>query len=153
MTATLFPDLMTGWESVPDGDAEARAIFHRHYSYRPYRDGRDSKLFCGPGSKLVLLSVDRKALFVWRRFISADSQTGVNCAVFRNEGAGLSSALILAAESEALRKWPDTRRFFTYVNAKKIRSSNPGACFKAAGWKTVGETKWNHLAILAKSVC
>lgn len=43
---------------------------------------------------------DGKALWVWRRFKSGDGQEGLNCAVFRNEGAVLSSDLILAADAE-----------------------------------------------------
>lgn len=106
------------WQQVLDGDPRARKLFHRHYSYRPYLDGRKPKLFCGPGEKLVLLSLDEKALFVWRKFISGDGQTGVNCAIFRNESNVLSSLLILQAEEIAWRHWPG-ERLYTYVNQKK----------------------------------
>jgi hypothetical protein len=106
-------------------------------------------LFVGPGEKLVLLTEDERALFVWRKFIDASGQDGVNCAVFRNEGPRLSSDLILEAEDIAWKKWPG-QRFYTYVNSRAIRSTNPGACFKAAGWKLCGETKWNRLTILEK---
>lgn len=94
-----FPGVV--WMPVKDGDPRARELFRRHYSYRPYADGRDPSLFVGPGEKMVLLTPCLRALFVWRKFISGDGQDGVNCAVFRNEGAGLASELILAAESLA----------------------------------------------------
>lgn len=65
----------------------------------------------------------------------------LNCAVFRNENKKLlSSALIKEAVAIALKRWPG-ERLYTYVNAKKIKSSNPGYCFKAANWKYCGKTK------------
>jgi hypothetical protein len=99
----------------------------------------------------VLLTPDLKALFVWRKFKDGSGQEGVNCAVFRNEGAGLASALILEAEEWAWRRWPDERRLYTYVDAKRIRSSNPGYCFIRAGWTRLPyRTKWNKLIVLEK---
>ena len=135
------------WIQVKDGDPTGRALFQRHYSYRPYKDGRRPKLFVGPGEKMVLLTACARALFVWRRFISGDGQEGVNCAVFRNEGAGLSSDLIREADALAWLRWPEGRHF-TYINARKVRGTNPGYCFLRAGWQRCGTTKWNKLLIL-----
>jgi hypothetical protein len=137
------------WIPIKDGNEWALKIFKRHYSYHPYADGRKPKLFSGPGEKLVLIGADGKALFVWRKFISKDGQRGINCAIFRNEGDRLSSELILEAEKLAWIKWPG-ERFYTYVHPKKIRSQNPGCCFKKAGWTVCGETKCNRLIILEK---
>src|SRR5688572_18237199 len=89
------------WFALKDGDAMARGLFNRHYSRHFYQDGRRPKLFVGPGEKMVLMTTDGLALFVWRKFISKDEQTGVNCAIFRNEGSVLSSTLILEAEGLA----------------------------------------------------
>ena len=136
------------WHEVKDGNATARALFHRHYSHKAYKDGRTPKLFVGPGEKSVLLTPCARAMFVWRRFISGDGQQGVNCAVFRNEGAGLSSDLVRAADAYAWTRWPNETRHYTYVNARRIKSGNPGACFKKAGWRTCGITKHNRLVIL-----
>lgn len=136
-----------GWMQVRDGNATARAIFDRHYSRYRYADGRDPKLIVGPGEKMVLVSACARALFIWRKFISGNGQNGVNCAAFRNEGAGLSSQLILDAMDLAWERWPG-ERFYTYVNARKIRSTNPGYCFLTAGWRRCGITKWNRLHIL-----
>ena len=96
---------------------------------------------------MVLRTAACDAIFVWRKFISMDDQTGVNCAVFRNEGPMRSSDLIRSAMDMAWRRWPQ-QRFYTYVNSSRIRSANPGYCFKAAGWRKVGETK-KKLVILA----
>ena len=102
ITIASSMELFSGyWLSIKDGDPRAYTLFQKHYSYRNYRDGRrriygyrNRFLICGPGEKLVLLTADSDALFVWRKFISRDSQTGVNCAVFRNESPTLSSLLI-----------------------------------------------------------
>ena len=142
----LFGD---GWIVARDGDDTARCLFQLHYSFRPYADGRKPKLFVGPGEKLVLLRRDAMALFVWRRFISGDGQKGVNCAVFRNEGAELSSQLIREADAIADERWPNERHY-TYVNPRKVRSRNPGYCFKAAGWRACGVTKHNKLVVLER---
>jgi len=137
------------WVLSIDGDSGARRIFDRHYSRYHYRDGRMPVLFVGPGEKLVLVLPDYSALFVWRKFISGDGQKGVNCAVFRNESEYLSSKLILEAEQWAWEKWPE-ERLYTYINPRRIESTNPGYCFKCAGWTVCGETKVNKLLILEK---
>lgn len=96
---------------------------------------------------MVLLTPCARALFVWRKFISKDGQQGVNCAIFRNEGAGLSSQLILDAMQLAWQRWPG-ERFYTYVNPRRVLSSNPGYCFLRAGWRRCGITKTRKLLIL-----
>ena len=137
------------WFESKDGDDVALDIFKRHYSWHEYKDGRPHILFVGPGQKMVLITDQADALFVWRKFISGDGQLGINCAVFRNESRLTSSSLILEAESVASKRWPG-ERFYTYVNSKKIKSANPGYCFKMAGWKQCGITKHNKLVILEK---
>ncbi|MTJ81751.1 MAG: hypothetical protein F8N37_12135 [Telmatospirillum sp.] len=137
------------WIEVRDGNDSCRAIFDRHYSRHHYKDGRRPKIFVGPGEKMVLITPCARAMFVWRKFISADGQDGVNCAVFRNEGAGLASDLITAADKLADLRWPGERHY-TYVNPRKVRSTNPGFCFIAAGWRRCGLTKWKRLIILER---
>ena len=128
------------WLPVSDGDPRARDLMRRHYSAHHYADGRNPRLFVGPGEKMVLLTLPCDALFVWRKFISDDGQTGVNCAVFRNESPILSSTLIREAMELAWARWPG-QRLYTYVNPRKIASTNPGYCFKRAGWRTCGMSK------------
>lgn len=142
-----------GWIERRDGDDSCRAIFDRHYSRYVYADGRTPKLFLGPGYKRVLMRSDGSALFCWRKFIddcrdiyTDERQDGVNCAVFRNEGTALASALILEAESIPARDWPG-ERLYTYIDPKKVKPtmvrSRPvwGFCFYQAGWKFAGLTK------------
>lgn len=137
------------WVAIKDGDDHARSVFDRHYSRYFYADGRKPKLFVGPGEKLVLVTPCRRALFVWRKFISGDGQKGINCAVFRNDGAGLSSDLIRAADDAADDRWPGERHY-TYVNPRKVASTHPGYCFIATGWRRCGLTKKRKLLILER---
>jgi hypothetical protein len=147
---------MFDWCSTKDGDPAAFQIMKRHYTFHEYKDGRrqclsnrNRHLFCGPGYKMVLVLSDYSALFVWRKFIDKSGQAGVNCAVFRNESNLRSSDLIRAAEVLAWSRWPG-ERLYTYVDAKHIKSVNPGYCFKMAGWQVCGTTKAKHLVILEK---
>lgn len=139
----LFSDGI--WIPVREGNQTASAIYDRHYSRNPASRG-DPRV-AGPGQKMVLLTPCARALFVWRKFISKDQQDGVNCAIFRNEGAGLSSALIRAAMVLGWQRWPG-ERFYTYVNPRRVRSANPGYCFKVAGWRECGVTKTRRLTVL-----
>lgn len=146
----LFGD--SPWLQVWDGNATAAAIYDRHYSRNP--GSRGDPRIAGPGEKIALLTPCVRALFVWRKFIdkciderTGMRQAGVNCAIFRNEGAGLSSDLIRAAMTIGWLRWPGSR-FYTYVNPRRVRSSNPGFCFIKAGWRRCGVTKTRRLLVL-----
>lgn len=135
------------WLPVSDGDPRAFALMTRHYSYRPYRDGRRQNksnpnrfLFVGPGEKIVLLTLGCDALFVWRRFLDNAGQRVTHCAVFHNESELLSSDLIREAEQIAWARWPG-ETLWTYVDPRKVASRNPGYCFTCAGWEKAGNTK------------
>jgi hypothetical protein len=144
------------WLPIKDGDPRAFALYRNHYSFNDYRDRRrqntayrNRHLICGPGEKTLLLTQNADALFVWRKFIDRSGQAGINCAIFRNESNMLSSLLILEAEVIARARWGDVR-FYTYVNANKVVSRNPGYCFLKAGWKRCGRTQVKKLIILEK---
>ncbi len=121
---------------------------------------------------MVLLTVDTRALFVWHHMMDPDERdalgidkrreqrgntpskycggkerVGVMCSVFRNEGLVLSSTLILEAMDLAWQRWPG-QRLFTYVWDAKVKSVNPGYCFKIAGWKVCGRNKDGRLTML-----
>jgi hypothetical protein len=128
-------------------DAEMAALADRHYSRRTV----GARQFCYAGRKLVLRDTKGDVLFVWmwpELSMRMDGQSGYSCAIFRNEGPRRSSEIILEAEAAAFAKW-GPNRVFTYVNPKKIRSINPGYCFKIAGWKRIGQSK-SGLVLLAK---
>lgn len=141
----LFADDV--WVPVRDGNPTARAIFDRHYSRHHYKDGRNQDRFVGPGERMVLLTREADALLVWRNFISKDAQIGVNCAIFRNESTRLASELLSIGMALAWQRWPG-QRLYTYVNPTAVRSTNPGYCFKRAGWRNCGITKKRRLLVL-----
>jgi hypothetical protein len=128
------------WYLTRDGDPVCRELFDRHYSRTRYADGRTPKLFVGPGEKVVLRTACGLAMWVWRKFIDDSGQQGVCCAVFRNETSHRSSDLVRQACRIADCLWPDTRRY-TFVEASKVKSRNPGYCFLVAGWRRCGFTK------------
>jgi hypothetical protein len=147
-----FLDLYSAepWLEIRDGDVSGLAIYRRHYSSRKNKHPRKAQ-FTGPYESLILLTPCARALFVWNapRF-RADSQKGINCGVFRNEGAGLNSMLIRAAEDLAWKRWPG-QRLYTFVDPSEVSSSNPGWCFMQAGWsKTGGRTAKRSLLIFEK---
>lgn len=138
MTGTQFR------QESRDGNPVGLALYRRHFS----RHGREPALFVVPGEKTVLLSHEDDALLVWRRFIDASGQQGVNCAVFRNGSPHLALAMILNAETSATERRPGDR-LYTYVSARRIRSADPGYYFKWIGWYRFGMTR-GGLVVLAK---
>lgn len=111
---------------------------------RKRRQERGSLQIMGPCERLVLMTPCRRALFAWRKHqIRDDGQTGVECSIFRNEGAGLSSDLIRAADVIADQRWPGERHF-TFVNPRAVANSNPGRCFVRAGWRYVRAGPGKH---------
>jgi hypothetical protein len=137
------PDLLTEhWQlTVNRADRRALALYERHYSAYQYADERERNQFVSPGQYVALMTATLDALFVWHRSLlpRRDKQEGVNCAVFRNEGDVLSSTLILEAMTIAQQRWGLTR-LFTYVNGDKVRSTNPGYCFRKALWEPCGKS-------------
>ena len=138
------------WIEVKDGNDTLRDIFSNHYSADSrLRDGsilRGSELLIvGPGEKLLLVTPCARAAFGWRREkFRMDGQVGVNCAFFRNEGAGRASDLIREAAAIAWERWPG-ERLYTFVDPGKVRHKrDPGRCFLRAGWRHVGWTKGGH---------
>jgi hypothetical protein len=152
----------THWWITKDGDATCCALFNRHYSAYQYKDGRQRKLFCGPGEKVVLRTNLGDALFVWKKFNDAcidvrtgKTQVGINCGVFRNESEYKSSDLIRQADRIADECWPDMRHY-TYVSDERTRGELSGACFLFADWRYVrtggrrARTKTRGLLILER---
>lgn len=136
-----IPKVSAHWCLTRDGDEYAYEISRRHYSTRHYREQRQ-RLMIGPGRKLLLLSTDGKAIFCWRKFKCdiQPPQEGYNCSIFRNEGSVLSSLLVFEAVGVVFDRWGRSR-CWTLVNPGKIRSTNPGYCFIAAGWRKCGVSK------------
>jgi hypothetical protein len=153
MTAETAVEKATYWQQTKDGDPHAYFIKSRHYSHTPRpRGNRHRFRIVGPSEYLLLVTADYNALFLWtapKNGVRRDGQNGLNCAIFRNETDILSSKLILEAEVLAYRRWGPIR-MFTYVDPTAVRSSNPGYCFKCAGWKHCGTSTRHKLVILEK---
>lgn len=133
------------WTQSLDGDPTAFAMFRRHYSARTKRP--KIRQFVGPGEKMVLVGWFCPALFVWRKEkYRMDGESGVCCSVFRNESPHRSSDMIIEAMSLTWERWPN-ERLYTHVNAAKVKSVNPGCCFKKAGWRRCGTTKRGLLVL------
>ena len=138
------------WIGLHDADPRAVALYRRHYSAKSTHGWIQGGRFCGPGQHLMFLTCDGRALWVWRKqTFRRDGQSGIECTIFRNEGPMRSSDLILEAEELAWERWPG-QRLFTYVWPAKVKSVNPGYCFKIAGWKQCGRNADGRLVILEK---
>ena len=120
-------------------DPEMAALADRHYSRRTI----GARQFLYSGRKIVIRNAEGTVLFGWvfpDPTMRMDGQTGYNCAIFRNESDRLSSDIILECEDIARKRW-GPERMYTYVNPTKIKSRNPGYCFKLAGWNKIGISK------------
>src|SRR5216683_4044514 len=141
------------WLASHRADPRAFALYRRHYSAEKNAANRahNTSKFMGPGECMVLLTVDCRAVFAWQHNTVArfDGQRGIACTIFRNESPVLSSELIREACELAWQRWPG-ERLFTYVADAKIRSVNPGACFKFAGFRACGRNATGKLTILER---
>ena len=141
---------MRYWRRVTKFDREACALADRHYSRR--KPG--SSQFMPPGETIVLLADN--AVFGWWRphpdsgIRAANGLDGWTCTIFRNEGAVLSSELILDAEEVLDGRPPGPDGLLTYVFDAKVRSTNPGCCFKRAGYKVKGRSADGKKTLLQK---
>jgi hypothetical protein len=149
------------WFAVRDTDARLYALYSRHYStqHLAHRPSRRALRSGGPvpsiapfGDYMALLTVDCTAGYLWVRApagVWQNGQHGVSCAFFRNEGSVLSSVLVEEACALAWGRWPG-ERLFTYVWDSKVRSVNPGYCYKRAGWRVCGRNGDGRLTILER---
>jgi len=124
------------WEVATKFDARGAALADRHYSRRTV----GSPQFMPPGETLILIRDG--AVFGWWRpapssgIVAMNGLDGWTCTIFRNESDCLSSELVLEAERQlaSVKGECGPDGMLTYVRDKKVRSVNPGYCFKRAGW-------------------
>jgi hypothetical protein len=112
-----------------------------------------------PGQTVILLSDDEAAVFGWWRpdpgsgLKAMNGLNGWTCTIFRNESlAYRSSTLIVEAERTLIATGTDIGPdgFITYVWDKKVRSANPGYCFKLAGYRVRGRSADGRKTLLTK---
>jgi hypothetical protein len=133
--ALTIPGVEAGtWQIRNRFDVAAAALADRHYCRR-----HPSNQVGGVGRVLVLTTPCERALWVTKWPFKGQPWDGLDayrCSYFRNEGAGLSSALIRAAMTLTAERWGEAPAdgWVTWCDRSKIASANPGYCFKQAGW-------------------
>ena len=134
------------WMVTHKGDRSCRLLADRHYS----RQSVGHPMFTRPGRNLVLRTFDGLAVWVTWYGIRDDGLDAYECTIFRNESRHLSSDLIKWAVHATEAEWGNFPKdgIVTYVAADKVRSTNPGYCFKQAGWKRIGTSKRRKLVLL-----
>lgn len=138
------------WIVTHKGDVSCRLLADRHYS----RQTIGSNQFCRPGRNLVLRTARGDAVWVSWSGIRDDGLEAWECTIFRNESEILSSKMITDAVDATLAEWgrPPKDGIITYVAADKVRSANPGYCFKAAGWRRIGKSRKRGLTLLQYNI-
>ncbi len=150
------------WQLSHRADAEVVPIADRHYN----RQKIGSPQFVPPGRCLVFKIGTRAQLFnrytggafwitswPYAEYVKHAWAGAWVCSAFRNEGAGLSSDLILEAIALTRSVWePPELGMITFINAVKTtrgrsRTSQPGKCFLDAGFQPVGQTKGGLAAV------
>lgn len=124
-------------------DPVAVALADRHYN----RQHPGSPQFVPPGRNRCFVTMDGCAVWTtswpFAEYVRhAWPGAWVN-SIFRNEGAGLSSELILEAIAATRWFWePPDHGIITFVDASKTRPKiHPGYCYRMAGFNHVGYTK------------
>ena len=141
---------MNYWQQVTKFDKRACALADRHYSRRKI----GSPQFMPPGETVVLLADN--AVFGWWRpapssgIVAMNGLDGWTCTIFRNESLIRSSDLIIDAEAALDGRTIGPDGLITYVYDAKVRSGNPGYCFKIAGYRITGRSKDNKKTLLQK---
>jgi hypothetical protein len=143
--ALVLPVEPVIWRVSNRNDPAIVALADRHYS----RQTRGSAQMGAPAASLAFVTPCQRAAWLsqWTDHPD-DDLLALRCAFFRNEGAGLSSDLILAAMRLTEAIWPPEEMaiyprdgWVTFVKPSEIESPNPGYCFKIAGWWT--DHAWN----------
>jgi hypothetical protein len=151
-----------GWSLSSSSDRRALDIVDgvgRFSGHGPHYSRRTpgSKTFTGVGQEIVLVLDDGTAVWaVVRQRTPSARGSGASRGrtgdadlapryvwrnmIFRNLGQALSSELVLAALTVTYREWAvrygalPVEILRTEIDPKKIRGSNPGCCYKKAGF-------------------
>ncbi len=136
------------WIRATRADLECRLLADRHYN----RQKVGAACFTPPGRVLVFKTSCARAVWAtswpFAQYVRhAWAGAWIN-SLFRNEGAGLSSELIMAAVIATAAQWDaPPLGMVTFVDASKVKQKrNPGYCYLQAGFAHVGETKGGLLA-------
>ena len=133
------------WTLRTKGDAAANRLADAHYSRGRVGAGQVGP----PGRLLVLVTPCERAAWIshWPApALALDGLDAWRCSMFRNEGAGLSSDLIVAAMALTRERWGreelPSDGWVTWVDRRRVPGTNPGYCFERAGW--IRDRAWSH---------
>lgn len=160
MTLPLFDDLslraeVPEWREVPKAHPAVLRLADRHYS----RQQPGTSQCTRPGVNLVLILDGGGAVWVtWRPIPQVgrkDRLEAWECTMFRNETPLLSSRLIVAATDVVWRRWgwPPRDGLITSIDTaatrrRRSKRSEPGHCYRAAGWQAFEHSGRNGLVWL-----
>jgi hypothetical protein len=138
------------WLPVSVADWRLLGLRDRHYE-----GGVGGKTAGAPGKRLAFVTFEGTAAWIsyYQRPEEVDHDFGCGylCSLFRNEGAGLSSAMIESAIALTELRWgPHPEGWLTFIQEDKVASPNPGYCFKVAGFVPVGYTRERHYLALRR---
>jgi hypothetical protein len=132
------------WHTSYRADPQARQLADRHYN----RQSIGAPQFVPPGQCVVLRTACGRAVWVTlsqqAEYVDHAWPNAWLNSLFRNEGAGLSSALIRDAVAATLAEWPvpPVRGMVTFIDPSKVRRKrDPGRCYLRAGFRRAGFTK------------
>lgn len=130
------------WRLSHRFDPEGVALADKHYNRRKV----GSPQFVPPGACLVFIRDGGDAVWTTSNplpeYVRHEWAGAWVNTLFRNESNTLSSELITQAVAASRTFWePPPLGIVTFVDATKVRSTNPGFCYLMAGWKHVGFTK------------
>ena len=139
------------WHMSWRADPRARPLADRHYN----RQSPGSPQFAPPGRCAVFLTQEADALWItswpFARYTKHEWAGAWVNSLFRNESSHLSSTLIREAVAATYWHYLHTESWrvdplpklgmVTFVDSSEVRSTNPGCCYKHAGFEHVGFTK------------
>lgn len=140
------------WRRSHRADTFARLIADRHYN----RQKIGTPQFVPPGRCMVLTADTDTGKAFWvtswpfAEYVKHAWPGAWVCSAFRNEGAGLSSAMIreAVAATRAYFGEPPALGMITFVDRSKTRpKADPGHCYIIAGFRPCGETKGGLAAL------
>jgi hypothetical protein len=166
------------WEMSSSSDPRALAVVDglgRLRRYGPHYSRRTpgSKTFTGVGQEIVLVHSSGRAVWaVVRQRTPSRRGSGLSRGragltdattyvwrnmVFRNLYAGVASDLIVEATERTYEEWQRRygemphERLRTEVDIRKVRSGDPGRCYRLAGWE-MGPVRRGKLILYAPEV-
>jgi hypothetical protein len=146
---------MKFWLRTHKFDPRAAALADRHYSRRKI----GSPQFMPPGQTIVLITPAGDAVYGWWRphpdsgIKAMNGLDGWTCTIFRNESLVYQSSDLIVDAEDAIREAGygcGPSGLITYVFDRKVKSKNPGYCFKLAGYTLTGRSADGRKSLLQK---